>query len=224
MANINPWFKHYATAHNDLWLRHLVRKEGHVAGWIWWVLLELLHKHGRGNTLIMNISDIAHAAASSNSVVTRVLTQMATEFQGQSKLSWNSVGTQLELEIKNFREKQHNLKVKTGPKAFQNGSKISKEVDVEEEVETYSPFYQFWNSYPRKTAKSVALKAWLKLNPGEDLIITLMAALEVHKKNPDWEKEDGKFIPHPATWLNQKRWEDEIKPSQEVAANDPRYC
>lgn len=135
MANINPWLKHDNNAHNDVWLRHMVRTQGHVAGWMWWVLLELLHKHGKGNELVMNLSDLSHAVASSNSVVTRVLTQMATEFQGQSKLSFQTDGSQFYIEIKNFRNKQHNFKSKCGSNGEQMDGKISKDVDVDVDVE-----------------------------------------------------------------------------------------
>ena len=29
-------------------------------------------------------------------------------------------------------------------------------------------------------------------------------------KSHDWTKDGGQFIPHAATWLNGKRWEDEL--------------
>ena len=35
-----------------------------------------------------------------------------------------------------------------------------------------------------------------------------MAAIEVAKESADWKKEGGKYIPYPATWLNNRRWED----------------
>src|SRR5574341_1200088 len=79
-----PWFSHDHDAHEDAWLRHAVRQCGHVAGWVWWVLLELLHKHGTGDTLRYPLVDIARAALTSPSVITRVLTQLGTEFHGQA--------------------------------------------------------------------------------------------------------------------------------------------
>ena len=30
------------------------------------------------------------------------------------------------------------------------------------------------------------------------------------KELDDWKKQNGKYIPYPSTWLNQKRWEDEV--------------
>lgn len=74
-------------------------------------------------------------------------------------------------------------------------------------------FDLFYKSYPKKKGKDEALKAWLKLKPSEDLIKKIMNSLEAQKQQPDWSKESGQYIPHPATWLNRKRWEDEIKVS-----------
>lgn len=70
-------------------------------------------------------------------------------------------------------------------------------------------FDEFWSAYPRKSAKGSAEKAWSKIRPNADLLKTIIAAVESAKLSPQWQKDDGQFIPHPATWLNQKRWEDE---------------
>jgi hypothetical protein len=34
--------------------------------------------------------------------------------------------------------------------------------------------------------------------------------IETHKKSSQWQKENGQYIPNPATWLNQRRWDDEL--------------
>lgn len=69
-------------------------------------------------------------------------------------------------------------------------------------------FDTFWSNYPRKIGKGFARKSWLKLKP--DLKIVL-EAVEKQKQSRQWESDNGKFIPHPATWLNQERWEDEVE-------------
>lgn len=66
-------------------------------------------------------------------------------------------------------------------------------------------FDTFWKHYPRKVAKPNALKAWLKLKPDDDLTKKIISA--VSKQNLSAREE--KFIPHPASWLNGQRWEDE---------------
>lgn len=70
-------------------------------------------------------------------------------------------------------------------------------------------FEQFWSVYPRRVAKASARKAWDRLAPDDELTDIIVAAIAVAARSPDWRKDDGQFIPHPATWLNGKRWEDE---------------
>jgi hypothetical protein len=72
-------------------------------------------------------------------------------------------------------------------------------------------FDRFWDSYPRKEAKQTAKKAFEKLNPDESLLQTMLEAVERFKGSAQWREENGRFIPHPATWINQRRWEDEVK-------------
>lgn len=70
-------------------------------------------------------------------------------------------------------------------------------------------FAAFWSAYPRKEARSVAAKAFAKIDPGDELLAAMLAALEVQKRSPKWTKDNGEYINHPATWLNQRRWEDQ---------------
>jgi uncharacterized protein YdaU (DUF1376 family) len=71
-------------------------------------------------------------------------------------------------------------------------------------------FLGFWSQYPRKVAKPEAVKAWVKLKPDADLADAIMAGLRKAKASRDWLKDDGQYIPHPSTWLNQRRWEDQL--------------
>ena len=71
-------------------------------------------------------------------------------------------------------------------------------------------FDEFWKAYPRKLGKGDALKAWKKLSPSDDFRSEILSAVVAQSKWPDWIKEGGQFIPHPATWLNGCRWEDEL--------------
>lgn len=71
-------------------------------------------------------------------------------------------------------------------------------------------FTQFWQAYPHKVGKQDAIKAFAKVDVDIGVLLT---ALEKQKNSEQWQKDGGKFIPHPATWLNGKRWEDELEPS-----------
>lgn len=68
-------------------------------------------------------------------------------------------------------------------------------------------FDTFWKHYPRKVSKPNALKAWIKIKPDDELTKTIISAIS--KQNLSAKEEQ--FIPHPASWLNGRRWEDEVK-------------
>ncbi len=71
-------------------------------------------------------------------------------------------------------------------------------------------FDLFWSEYPNKQAKIAAKRAWLKIKPDERADV--MAGIARWKRSESWLKDDGQFIPHPATFLNQRRFEDSPKP------------
>ncbi len=72
-------------------------------------------------------------------------------------------------------------------------------------------FDWFWFAYPRKVGKAAARSLWNKLSrgpdwPGDERIVL---AIERAKRTEQWQRDGGQFIPHPATWLRQGRWDDE---------------
>lgn len=71
-------------------------------------------------------------------------------------------------------------------------------------------FDRFWALYPRKVGKSAAEKAWAKIKVTADLFDLMAKALAAWTVSTDWTKDGGQFIPHASTWLNGKRWEDEL--------------
>ena len=75
-------------------------------------------------------------------------------------------------------------------------------------------FAAFWTAYPKKKSKGQALSAWKKLKPDSSLQALILKAVEAQKRSPDWQKDKGKYIPYPATWLNAMAWEDEMPAEQ----------
>lgn len=68
-------------------------------------------------------------------------------------------------------------------------------------------FAVFWKAYPRKESKAQARKAFAKADVRLDM---LLQALEAQKQTGQWQSDGGRFIPYASTWLNQKRWEDDL--------------
>lgn len=82
-------------------------------------------------------------------------------------------------------------------------------------------FAAFWAAYPKKVGKQDALRAFARLKVSEDQLAAMLAAIEQQRASPQWAKDGGQYIPNPATWLRQGRWEDEplsASPPQSDAA------
>lgn len=79
-------------------------------------------------------------------------------------------------------------------------------------------FEVFWAAYPRKVGKKDAQRAFAKaVMP----LSILLDALEKQKRSQQWTKDNGQYIPYPATWLNGRRWEDETQ-SETIAKDSGR--
>ena len=80
---------------------------------------------------------------------------------------------------------------------------------IEPVVQKDPLFIEFWKAYPRKTNKDFAEKVFAKLKVDEALLTKMIQAIYVQNKSV-WKDKEQQYIPHPSTWLNGKRWEDEI--------------
>lgn len=99
------------------------------------------------------------------------------------------------------------------------GAALPKNKHKEKTKETHSAgasvrqrdqFDRFWSKYPRKEGKKKAWEKWLRLNPDRALFVAIMSGLDAHKRSEQWRRG---VIPHPTTWLNGARWEDELTPT-----------
>ena len=79
-------------------------------------------------------------------------------------------------------------------------------------------FDSFWNAYPRKVGKKAAQKAFQNAQ-NRPRIDDLLLSISIQRASPQWTKEGGQFIPHPATWLNRGQWDD--VPAETLAPHDP---
>lgn len=71
-------------------------------------------------------------------------------------------------------------------------------------------FDEFWKAYPKKQGKDLAKTSFAKRKVGKELLQQMLSAIDQQKSTDQWKKDGGQFIPAPATWLNQGRWQDEI--------------
>ena len=75
-------------------------------------------------------------------------------------------------------------------------------------------FEIFWQAYPRKVSKQPAKRKFIILMRELDeagaskLLERMLSAIATQSRSSQWQ-EGERYIPHPTTWLNQGRWEDE---------------
>jgi hypothetical protein len=86
-------------------------------------------------------------------------------------------------------------------------------------------FARFWAAYPKRVSKADAVNAFTKARTAGHITDTnfdaILAAVERQCRSPDWLKNDGQYVPYPASWLNARRWEDELAISA-LPAEPPR--
>lgn len=76
-----------------------------------------------------------------------------------------------------------------------------------------SNFDIFWKHYPKKIGKDAARKAFeKKAKPPKETLEKIINALSWQRESEQWKKDGGNYIPNPATYLNQGRWQDERPP------------
>ena len=71
-------------------------------------------------------------------------------------------------------------------------------------------FDMFWKAYPRKIGKQKCINWFIQHKVDTDLVNKMINAINTQKTTEQWLKENGRFIPHPYTWLNRGGWDDEV--------------
>jgi len=229
------WFKHDSDASNDAKLKKLRLKYGAQGYGIYWYCLELIARNVEKHNLTFELEHDAELIADdfklSNDLVQHIMTYMVN-----LELFENVNGVVSCLKMAS-RTDEYTQKLIQSNKKYEDSigivsgqnpkmsvlieEKRIEEIRLEENItdkkkplrtkvlDTY--FEDFWYFYPKKVGKDAAIKAWNKVKPD---ILLVSDALKWQKESKQWQAEDGKYIPNPATYLNQGRWQDEA-PLQE---------
>lgn len=125
---------------------------------------------------------------------------------------WADVGAG-QFELLDSPERRAERKTAAPERVFVWSSTISEDI--------VEGFRLFWDAYPRRVGKAQASTVWNKLAPSPELTSTILEAVAAWKKAEAWQGE-VKFIPHPRTFLFNKRWEDELPPSTQTQTGPRR--
>ena len=96
---------------------------------------------------------------------------------------------------------------------------LDKDIDIEEDKdielkkeiskEKSDAFDTFWKAYPKKVGKEKCFNWFKSHKVDSDLLNKMLNKIEEYKNTKQWS--NPQYIPHPYTWLNQGRWDDEIE-------------
>lgn len=83
----------------------------------------------------------------------------------------------------------------------------------------YTPnFLSFWKTYPKKEGKGAAFKAYQNIKEPKPTLQHIVESITEHQQKEQWQTKQ--FIPFPATWINQRRWEDEVSEDDSIESMD----
>ena len=183
------------------------------------------HAHADGTTAYPSIDTIAREARISPRQVYNVIVKLE---RSKELLIFRNAGPngtnlysipiwQKSLALKSFQDENGVPQISPEPSGtnFKEESKSFRAATPKPETE----FKTFWEQYPRKLGKQKAQHAWVK-NLCEGHLGEILLSLTAWRELPQWS--DPQFVPYPATWLNEKRF-NEI-PAREEATNGARQA
>lgn len=114
------------------------------------------------------------------------------------------------------KSEENNESLESIPPKAPQGGRRRREVKekAEHKPERFDAFWEFYRKNVRGENKQGALRAWDRLKPSDELIAQMAKALKNQMQSESWKAGIG--IPYASTWLNNRRWEDEVKTSATV--------
>ena len=121
----------------------------------------------------------------------------ASERIGTQENAWN---------VQEQRREEKNIRTPLPPKGECDEKRTPKPTG---QGEYPADFEAAWKVYPRKDGKRKAFQAWQKAIKRGMPVADMLGHIDSRAYEPDWLKDDGRFVPHMATWLNADGWLDE---------------
>ena len=216
--NNTHWFKHDCNAQHDPKVIDLLIKYGWEGYGLFWALVERLSLESNYK-LKRKYDRIAFALQTDNSHIKSIIEDFDLFVLENDYFYSESLMKRME-KLDEIKQKRAIAGAKGGKakasakqmpsKPLANSSRVDKiRVDksrVDKNKNLYSAkFEQFWHEYPSKIGKKKAFTSFklVKID-----IEVLLNAVKQQKETSQWRSG---YIPHPATWLNQGRWEDDIE-------------
>jgi hypothetical protein len=219
------YFPHNYNSRNDRKLMALQQGLGLQGLGAYWCIIEMLYEEN--GSMPMDCERIAYALRTENKLIQSVIEDYGLfdlhdgillshgVIARLQKIKEKSVKAQESAEARWKKGHANALRTQSERNAIKVKESKRKEIPIE--------FEKFWELYPKKKSKQAALLAFRRLSLKDSA--AAFFALPQHIELDDWKKDGGRFIPHAATWLNGRRFEDvlEIKISPEKSEFQKRF-
>jgi len=219
--NNADWFSHDADASSDEKIVYLESVFGHMGYAVYFKFLECMT---RSNGFKLQWNDIKKAIyASKFGISVTEMDRFITECCRQEVKAFEvddgfifSPGlikrlepllTKREYNRKKYQEQKQDITKTVTEKPNSVTEMTQSKVKESKDIYT-SNFLKFWTTYPKKVGKGAAFKAYQKIKQPRPSLSTIIQSVESHQKTDQWK--NAQFIPNPATWINERRWEDEL--------------
>lgn len=211
MAKDTFYFSHDYNSRNDSKIKKLLAKYGYEGYGLFWAIIEDLYNNT--NVLRLDYDTISFDLRTTPEIIKSIINDF--DLFEIDKDSFGSLSVQRRLNERNEKSKKaresilsrwNNKKEDTNVLQTNNDCNTIKERKGKENKDNKIDFDIFWNLYNKKEgSKNDCEKKWnkLKIEEQEKIIKTLPSFIS--------KISEKKFQPFPATYLNQKRWNDEIE-------------
>jgi hypothetical protein len=213
------YFSHDYNSRSDEKIKLLIRKHGILGYGVFWAIIEDLYNNA--NALRLDYEGIAYDLRIDVKIIESIINdfdlfvikegifgslsverrlnqrnEKSTKARDSAKYRWDKFKN--DANALQSQSEGNAIKESKGKEIKENESKINKSINIEFDV--------FWNLYDKKVSKQKVEQKWAKLKDidRERIIETLPAFIAGIK--------DKQYQPHPDTYLNNRRWEDEETP------------
>jgi len=136
-------------------------------------------------------------------VTTEIVIQNLEKVMNKRKRNQSDYENKIKEDLRNIKNAESEIQTSENIQSKVKESKVNKSNNG-------NLFDLFWLNYPKKVGKGAALKAWNRVIGKNEVLEQIKIILPEQISSVQWNKDNGQYIPNPATYINQRRWEDEI--------------
>jgi hypothetical protein len=223
------WLKHMTATMNDERIAAYVAECGLEGYGFYWALLEVvagnIEKDSTEATVTYPLTRWSRLLYSHHHRVGKYLGKL----QGNGLVTFECIGSDVKVTVPKLLKYRDEYTKKSGhylenvrPKIQRQNTDTDTEADNNSKPQKSakpktcfkspaqaSAFAEFWEAYWRKVARAAAEKAYARAITTTGLHAQVMAAIVA--QTPEMLMRDPSVRPHAATWLNQRRWTDQIE-------------